>query len=184
MLDFDTCDAARLRRDPAFDGMFFCAAKTTGVYCRPICRVRLPLRKNVVFFSTAAAAEVAGYRPCYRCRPEAAPFCPAWMGTKTTVQRALKLIEGGELDRQSVQMLAERLGVGTRHLDRLFHEYLGASPLQVATTTRVQRAKKLLDSTEISLGRVAEDAGFRSTRQMTRAFLKIYGHSPSVLRAA
>ncbi|MEM8813299.1 MAG: Ada metal-binding domain-containing protein, partial [Pseudomonadota bacterium] len=95
MLDRTTCEAAMARRDPAFDGRFFVAVKTTGVYCRPVCRVRQPLTRNVDFYATAPAAEAAGYRPCLRCRPETAPFCPAWNGTKTTVDRAFRLIEAG-----------------------------------------------------------------------------------------
>ena len=93
MLDFDTCNAARLRRDPSFDGVFFTAVRTTGIYCRPVCPVKQPLTKNVSYYPSAAAAEQAGYRPCLRCRPETAPFCPAWNGTRTTVERAVRMIE-------------------------------------------------------------------------------------------
>src|SRR5436190_17431766 len=118
------------RRDPALDGFLFVAVKTTGIYCRPVCKVRTPLARNVEFYPSAAAAERAGYRPCLRCRPETAPFCPAWKGTKTTVERALTLIEAGALDRDSVGALAERLGIGPRHLSRLFVEHLQASPRQ------------------------------------------------------
>jgi AraC family transcriptional regulator, regulatory protein of adaptative response / methylated-DNA-[protein]-cysteine methyltransferase len=116
MLDFDTCNAARLRRDPGFDGVFFTAVRSTMIYCRPVCPVKQPLTKNVSFYASAAAAERAGYRPCLRCRPEAAPFSPAWNGTKTTVDRALRLIAEGALDRGPVAALAESLGVGARHL--------------------------------------------------------------------
>ena len=87
-LDFDVCNAARLRRDPAFDGLFFTAVRTTGIYCRPVCPVKQPLDRNVTFYPSAAAAERAGYRPCLRCRPETAPFSPAWNGTRSTVRRA------------------------------------------------------------------------------------------------
>jgi AraC family transcriptional regulator, regulatory protein of adaptative response / methylated-DNA-[protein]-cysteine methyltransferase len=151
MLDFDICNQARLRRDPAFDGRFFVAVKTTMIYCRPVCRARQPLTKNICFYPTAAAAERAGYRPCLLCRPETAPFCPAWNGTKTTVERALKLIEDGALDSAGVEELAERLGIGARHLSRLFGEHLGAPPLQVAKTLRIQRAKRLLNEVGIPL---------------------------------
>jgi AraC family transcriptional regulator, regulatory protein of adaptative response / methylated-DNA-[protein]-cysteine methyltransferase len=98
MIDFDAYYEALRRRDPALDGMVFVAVKTTGIYCRPVCRVRTPFVRNVEFYPSAAAAERAGYRPCLRCRPETAPFCPAWKGTKTTVERALTLIEAGALD--------------------------------------------------------------------------------------
>jgi len=111
MLDFETCNAARLRRDLSFDGKFFTAVRTTKIYCRPVCPAKRSLTKNVSYYPTAAAAERAGYRPCLRCRPETAPFCTAWNGTKTTVERALRLIEEGALDVGNVNDLADRLSV-------------------------------------------------------------------------
>ena len=182
MLDFDTHYKAVQRRDPALDGVMFVAVKTTGIYCRPVCRVRTPLARNVEFFPSAAAAECAGYRPCLRCRPETAPFCPAWKGTKTSVDRALTLIEAGVLDSDSVQALAERLGIGSRHLCRLFAEHLDASPLQVAQSLRIQRAKRLLDETDLPMALIAAQAGFPSSRRMRAAFAHLYGQSPSALR--
>lgn len=183
MLDFDTCNAARLRRDPAFDGVFFTAVRTTGIYCRPVCPVKPPLTQNVSYYPTAAAAERAGYRPCLRCRPETAPFCPAWQGTKTTVERALKMIEDGALDRGTVEALAARLGVGSRHLSRLFTQHVGASPLQTAQTLRTARAKRLLDESPLPLTDIALQAGFGSVRSFNAAFQKLYGRAPSHLRA-
>src|SRR5258707_9032538 len=144
MSDFAAQYDAVRRRDAALDGVVFVAVKTTGIYCRPVCPARTPLARNVRFYPSAAAAERAGYRPCLRCRPETAPFCPAWKGTRTTVERALALIEAGALDRDTVDALAERLGVGVRHLSRLFAAHLGASPLRVAQSLRIQRAKRLL----------------------------------------
>ncbi|MEP3274835.1 MAG: Ada metal-binding domain-containing protein [Stappiaceae bacterium] len=182
MLDFETCEAARYRRDPAFDGLFFTAVKTTGVYCRPVCPVRQPLSKNVRYFRTAPAAEQSGFRPCLRCRPETAPFCPAWNGTRTTVERALKLIEQGALDGRRVEDLAERLGIGSRQLSRLFRKHIGASPVQAAATFRIQRAKRLLDQTDLPMIQIAERAGFGSLRRFNAAFLGLYGHPPSRLR--
>lgn len=182
MLDFETCNAARLRRDPAFDGKFFTAVRTTKIYCRPVCPVKHPLTKNVSYYPTAAAAERAGYRPCLRCRPETAPFCAAWNGTLTTVERALKLIEAGDLDTGTVEELADRLGVGTRHLSRLFETHVGASPLQTAQTMRIGRAKRLLDETALSITEIAFKAGFGSVRRFNAAFLKLYGRPPSVIR--
>ncbi len=179
MLDFETCNAARLRRDPAFDGMFFTAVKTTRIYCRPVCPVKQPLTKNVQYYASAAAAESAGYRPCLRCRPESAPFCPAWNGTKTTVERALKLIENGALDEGSVDQLAERLGIGARQLSRLFARHLGASPVQTAKTMRVQRAKRLLDETDLQITDIAFQAGFKSLRRFNATFKEVYGRAPS-----
>jgi AraC family transcriptional regulator, regulatory protein of adaptative response / methylated-DNA-[protein]-cysteine methyltransferase len=106
MFDVAAQYQALQRRDPALDGVVFVAVKTTGIYCRPVCPARTPLARNVAFYPSAAAAERAGYRPCLRCRPETAPFCPAWKGTRTTVERALALIEAGALDRGSVDALA------------------------------------------------------------------------------
>lgn len=182
MLDFDTCNAARLRRDPAFDGMFFTAVRTTGIYCRPVCPVKQPLTRNVSYYPSAAAAERAGYRPCLRCRPETAPFCAAWKGTQVTVERALRLIREGALDGGSVEDLAARLGVGARHLTRLFERHVGASPLQTAKTLRLQRAKRLLNETELSMAEVARRAGFGSVRHFNAAFAGLYGRPPSALR--
>src|ERR1700740_3264792 len=126
-LDPATCDRARLARDPAFDGLFFTGVRTTRIYCRPVCPVRRARSENVVFFPTAAAAERAGFRPCLRCRPETAPGSPAWNGTRSTVGRAMRLIHEGFLDRASVSDLAERLGIGPRHLLRLFLRHTGAT---------------------------------------------------------
>jgi AraC family transcriptional regulator, regulatory protein of adaptative response / methylated-DNA-[protein]-cysteine methyltransferase len=182
MLDPATCYDAMLRRDPTFDGRFFIAVRTTGIYCRPVCPARQPKRENISFVPTAAAAERAGYRPCLRCRPETAPFCPAWKGTRTTVERALKLIEDGALDAGTVGALAARLGVGPRHLSRLFGKHVGASPIEVAKTLRVQRAKRLLTTSELGVAEIARRAGFPSARRMTAAFAALYGRSPSALR--
>jgi len=182
MLDFDTCEAARRRRDPAFDGRFFIAVKTTGIYCRPVCPVKQPLTRNVSYFPSAAAAERAGYRPCLRCRPETAPFCPAWKGSQVTVERALQLIRDGALDGGGVEDLAERLGVGPRHLSRLFERHVGASPLQTAKTLRIQRAKRLLNETDLPMAEIAVRAGFGSVRRFNAAFAQLYGRPPSALR--
>ncbi|MCP5151693.1 MAG: methylphosphotriester-DNA--protein-cysteine methyltransferase family protein [Ectothiorhodospiraceae bacterium] len=182
MLDFETCDAARLRRDPAYDGLFFTAVKTTGIYCRPVCPVKQPLSANVCYYPSAAAAERDGFRPCLRCRPETAPFCPAWNGTRTTVDRALRLIGEGALDDASVEALATRLGVGPRHLSRLFERHLGASPTQTARTMRVQRAKRLLDDGDLPITEIAYRAGFGSVRRFNAVFRELYGRPPSALR--
>ena len=183
MLSFDVCNAARLRRDAKFDGLFFTAVRTTGIYCRPVCRVKQPLTRNVVYYPTAAAAERAGYRPCLRCRPESAPFCPAWKGTRSTVERAVKLIGRGALDCGSVADLAVQLGVGPRHLARLFEQHVGASPLQMAKSLRLQRAKRLLDETEADMIEIASRAGFGSVRRFNAAFRELYGRPPSAFRS-
>lgn len=182
-LDFAAMNAARLARDPAFDGVFFIAVKTTGIYCRPVCRVRQPLAKNIDFFPSAAACEKAGYRPCLKCRPESAPFCPAWNGTRTTVERACRLIDAGALDGDgTVEALANRCGVGPRHLARLFREHLGASPVEVAQSRRVQRAMQLIAHTNLPMIEVAEQAGFASLRRFNEVILARYGRNPTALR--
>lgn len=153
MLDVTECERARVSRDRTDDGRFFSGVRTTRVYCRPVCPVRPARACNVTFYPSAAAAEAAGFRPCLRCRPKTAPFSPAWNGSVTTVRRALRLIEGGALDAEkaSVEHPAERLGIGSRHLARLFARHVGASPIQVARTTRVQRGKRLLDTTNLQM---------------------------------
>jgi AraC family transcriptional regulator of adaptative response / DNA-3-methyladenine glycosylase II len=182
MLDRSTCLDAMVRRDPAFDGVFFVAVKTTMIYCRPVCRARMPKPENIVFYPSAAAAERAFYRPCLRCRPETAPFCPAWMGSRTTVDRALKLIEAGALDGAGVEHLASRLGIGARQLTRLFNAHLGASPAQIAKTLRLHRAKRLIDETAMPICQVAAQAGFPSTRRLNADFRARYGRPPSAMR--
>ncbi|MCP4615420.1 MAG: methylphosphotriester-DNA--protein-cysteine methyltransferase family protein [Bradyrhizobium sp.] len=182
MLDFAGQYEAFRRRDPAWDGVVFVAVRTTGVYCRPVCPARTPLARNVSFYRSAASAERAGFRPCLRCRPETAPFCPAWKGTRTTVERALILIENGALDRGDVDQLAARLGIGSRHLSRLFAEHLDASPLQVALSLRLRRAKLLLDDTDHPIQLIAERAGFPSARRLNAAFKRLYGRPPSAMR--
>jgi AraC family transcriptional regulator of adaptative response/methylated-DNA-[protein]-cysteine methyltransferase len=135
-----------------------------------------------MFFPSAAAAEAAGFRPCLRCRPETAPFSPAWKGTRTTVERALRMIQGGALDEDGVEALAVRLGIGARHLGRLFQKHIGASPLQVAKTTRVQRAKRLLDGTHLPMTEIAMRAGFGSLRRFNAVFVEVYRRPPTEVR--
>lgn len=184
MLDFKTCETARQKRDPEFDGLFFTAVKTTGIYCRNVCPVKQPLTKNVTYYQSAPAAEHAGFRPCLRCRPETAPFCPAWKGTKTTVERALKLIDDGALDKGNIEQLSDRVGVGARHLSRLFKQHIGASPTQAAKTFRLQRAKRMLNDTDLSITEIAYRAGFGSLRRFNAAFSDLYNRSPSKIRKA
>ena len=184
VLDIMECERARLTRDPAYDGAFYVAVRTTRIYCRPVCPVHPPLSKNVQFYPSAAAAEAAGFRPCLRCRPETAPFSPAWNGSRTTVARGLRLIAEGALDGRdgTVAKLAERLGVGERHLVRLFSVHLGASPTQVARTARLQRAKQLLDTTDLSMAEIALTAGFGSLRRFNATFSEMYGRRPTDMR--
>ncbi|MET0790819.1 MAG: Ada metal-binding domain-containing protein, partial [Polyangiaceae bacterium] len=146
-LEHDACYRVIKQRDARFDGRFFTAVRTTGIYCRPVCPARTPRSQNVIFYPTAAAAQEAGFRPCLRCRPETAPDMGAWRGTSNTVSRALGLIELGALDEGNVNALADRLGLGERQLRRLFREHLGASPIGVAQTRRVLLAKQLIHET-------------------------------------
>jgi len=175
-------EQARQARDARFDGQFFVGVKTTGIYCRPVCPVRIPRPENVLFFPTAAAAGEAGFRPCLRCRPEASPGTPAWSGTSTTVSRGLRLINEGALDEDGVDSLSERLGVTPRHLSRLFRKHLGASPKAVAQTRRLQAAKKLLDETALPMTEIALASGYRSVRRFNDHVYKVYGRSPTTLR--
>lgn len=181
-LDLARCYQAILSRDRRFDGRFFTGVVTTGVYCRPVCPVAPPKFQNMRFFACAAAAEVAGFRPCKRCRPETAPGTPAWVGTSAVVTRALRLISDGALDDGSVGTLANRLGIGERQLRRLFAQHLGASPGHVARARRVHFARSLIDDTDLRITEVALSAGFSSIRQFNHAIRVTFGASPTALR--
>lgn len=183
-LDPDACYRAIASRDPRFDGRFFTGVTTTGIYCRPVCPARTPKRENVRFFACAAAAAAAGFRPCRRCRPETAPGTPAWIGSAATVSRALRLIGEGALDGDAggVDALALRLGVGARHLSRLFARHLGAAPIAVAQTRRVHFARELVGSTDLPISRIAFCSGFSSVRRFNAAMKAAFGRSPSEIR--
>ena len=181
-LDRRVCDRARKSRDPRFDGKFFIAVTSTRIYCRPICPARSPKDENIRYYPTAAAAQAAGFRPCLRCRPEASPGTPAWLGTSGVVSRALRLITEGALDREGVDALADRLGVTARHLRRLFVQHLGATPIDVALTRRIHFAKKLLDETRLPIAQVAFAAGFGSLRRFNGEIRRTYSRTPTDLR--
>jgi len=169
-------------RDYRFDGKFFVAVKTTGVYCRPICPAR-PKPENVVFFPDAASAEAAGYRPCLRCRPECAPQSPAWWGKRAVVQRALKLISNNALHHQTNdEEFARRLGVSARHLRRLFEEEIGRTPKQIADANRLDFARRLIVETSLPIMTVARTAGFSSLRRFNDAFKQRFERAPTQLR--
>lgn len=180
--DPETCERARITRDRSFDGLFFSGVRSTKIYCRPVCPVRPAKPANVTFYPTAAAAERAGFRPCLRCRPETTPGSPAWLGTATTVGRAMRMIEDGFLDENTVNQLADRLGIGARHLSRLFAKHAGASPTQVAATARIQRAKRLINTSDMALADIAFAAGFQSVRRFNDVFKALYGRPPSSLK--
>src|ERR1700684_3833791 len=181
-LDWQVCSRARLTRDARFDGKFFIAVFTSGVYCRSICPAPPAKEKNVRYFPTAAAAAEAGFRPCLRCRPECSPGTPAWAGTRNTVSRALQLIGENGLNGGGVAPLAGRLGIGSRHLRRLFLKHLGATPIAVAQTRRLHFAKKLIDETTLPMNQVALAAGFGCVRRFNASIRKIYHRTPSQIR--
>jgi AraC family transcriptional regulator of adaptative response / DNA-3-methyladenine glycosylase II len=181
-LDRAACDRALRSRDPRFDGRFFIGVTTTGVYCRPTCPAPPAKNENVRYFPSAAAAAAAGLRPCLRCRPEASPGTPAWLGTSAIVSRGLRLIDEGAVDARGVEGLAERLGVTARHLRRLFLQHLGATPVQVALTRRLHSAKKLIDDTELSFAEIAFASGFGSIRRFNSEIRASYARTPTQLR--
>ncbi len=185
VLDIASCEAAWRQRDPTQDGRFFVGVRSTGIYCRCVCPARPPLRRNVEFLASAAAAERAGFRPCLRCRPESAPFSPAWKGSLAAVERAARLIrEDGALDGEdgTVEALAARVGIGARQLSRLFAKHLGASPGAVARSARVARAKRLLSDTNLSMTDIALQSGFGSLRRFNAVFQEVYRRPPSAIR--
>jgi AraC family transcriptional regulator, regulatory protein of adaptative response / DNA-3-methyladenine glycosylase II len=178
----DLCWQAVYSRDARFDGRFFAGAVTTRVYCRSICPVPFAKPDNILWFASAAAAETAGFHPCRRCRSAASPGTPAWLGTSAVVSRALRLIAEGALDSGNIDDLAGRVGLGSRHLRRLFVEHLGASPVRIATTRRVHFARKLIEETDLPVTELAGYAGFRSIRMFNHAMRATTGESPTALR--
>ncbi len=181
-LDWQVCSRARLSRDARFDGKFFIAVLTSRVYCRSICPAPTAKEKNVRYYASAAAAAEAGFRPCLRCRPECSPGTPAWLGTPSTVSRALRLIAESGLADGGVEALAQRLGVGSRHLRRLFLQHLGATPSAVAGTRRLDFAKKLIDETSLPMSEVALASDFGCVRRFNAAIRKVYHRTPTQIR--
>jgi AraC family transcriptional regulator of adaptative response / DNA-3-methyladenine glycosylase II len=178
------CYRALQSRDRRFDGLLFVGVTSTGIYCRPICPAPTPKPVNCRFFGSAAAAQEAGFRPCLRCRPETAPDLASWRGTSSTVSRALALIAEGALDgpNAGVDALAERLGIGERHLRRLFVQHLGASPVAVAQTRRVLFAKQLIHETRLPMTEVALASGFGSLRRFNEVFHDLFHRAPRDIR--
>lgn len=176
------CEQARLTRDARFDGLFFTAVTSTGIYCRPVCPAPTPKARNVTYYASAAAAAAAGFRPCLRCRPEAAPGSPLHHARTSLVAGALRLIEQGALDRSPLAALAARVGVGERQLRRVFADEIGASPLDVAATRRLLFAKQLLTETSLPITAIADAAGYASLRRFNATFLETYGKPPREFR--
>src|SRR5271156_3510579 len=180
--DPDRCYQAAQSKDARFDGWFFCAVTSTGIYCRPSCPARTPRRENMRFYPTAAAAQQAGFRACLRCRPDATPGSPEWNMRADVVARAMRLIRDGIVDREGVDGLARRLGYSTRPLHRVVTAEVGTGPLALARAQRSQTARVLLETTELPVAHVAFAAGFASVRQCNDTVRKIFADTPSGLR--
>ncbi|PSU33679.1 DNA-3-methyladenine glycosylase 2 family protein [Photobacterium lutimaris] len=176
------CQQARLARDRRYDGLFFTAVKTTGIYCRSICPAPSPLEKNVEYFPSAVAAALAGYRPCLRCRPDSAPGSPAWQGKSTTFVRAQRLIDEGALIDSDLVQLAERLGVTDRYLRKLFNDEMGLSPKTYSLYQQCLLAKKLLHESQLPVTDIALASGFNSIRRFNDCFHKHFSLTPSQVR--
>lgn len=169
--------------DPRFDGWVFCGVTSTGIYCRPSCPARTPMRKHVRFFPTAAAAQAAGFRACKRCRPDATPGSPEWDRRADLVGRAMRLIADGVVDREGVGGLARKLGYTERHIHRELTAVAGAGPLAIARAQRAQTARILLETTSLSAIEVAFASGFQSVRQFNETVKAVFAVSPSQMRA-
>ena len=178
----DICRHAHRARDPRFDGRFVIGVLTTGVFCRPICPARLPREDNVRYYATPAAALAAGYRPCRRCRPEAAPPLPEWTLGSGAVLRALRLVDDGYLDDHSCAELASATGTSARHLRRLFAVELGAGPATLARARRLLLARRLIDESDLGMTEVAMSAGYGSVRRFNADCRTAFGQPPSALR--
>ena len=182
-LDFERCYRAVESRDARFDGWFITAVTTTGIYCRPSCPTPVrPRRANVRFYPTAAAAQLAGFRACKRCRPDASPGSPEWNVRGDLVGRAMRLIADGAIDREGVAGVASRLAVSERHLHRLLLGELGAGPLAIARAQRAQSARTLIETTDLPFTDVAFAAGFESIRQFNDTVREVFALTPTELR--
>jgi AraC family transcriptional regulator of adaptative response / DNA-3-methyladenine glycosylase II len=184
VLDVERCYRAVAGRDARFDGWFFTAVHTTGIYCRPSCPARTPLARNVSFFSTAAAAQGAGFRACRRCRPDAVPGSPEWDVRADVVARAMRLIADGEVERSGVPGLSAHLGYSERQLHRLLVAELGVGPLALARAQRAQTARLLIETTGMPMSDVAFAAGFSSIRQFNDTIQEVFATTPTALRSA
>jgi AraC family transcriptional regulator of adaptative response / DNA-3-methyladenine glycosylase II len=182
MLDDTQCYRALLAHDARFDGRFFVGVRTTRIYCRPVCTVKPPLAKNCRYFPSAAAAEIEGFRPCLRCRPELAPGFATVDANRRLAQSAARLIDDGRLQESSLEDLAAQLSVTDRHLRRVFQQEFGVSPVEYAQTQRLLLAKRLLTDTDMTVLDVALASGFASLRRFNDLFKKRYRMTPGELR--
>jgi AraC family transcriptional regulator, regulatory protein of adaptative response / DNA-3-methyladenine glycosylase II len=180
--DFERCYQVASSRDPRFDGWFFTAVTSTGIYCRPSCPAMTPKRENVRFYPSAAAAQQAGFRACKRCRPDAAPGSPEWDGRADVVARAMRLIADGEVDRAGVPGLAARLGYSVRQLQRMLLAEVGAGPIAIARAQRAQTARVLIETTTLTMTEIAFASGFSSVRQFNDTIRTVFATAPTELR--
>src|SRR5579863_8259636 len=180
--DFERCYLALQSRDPRFDGWFFTAVTSTHIYCRPSCPAQTPMQKNVRFYPSAAAAQLAGFRACKRCRPDASPGSPEWNARADVAAREMRLIADGLVDREGVQGLAQQLGYSVRQLERVLQNEIGAAPLSIARAQRAQTARILIETTSMAMTDVAFAAGFSSVRQFNDTVQAVYATSPTILR--
>jgi AraC family transcriptional regulator of adaptative response / DNA-3-methyladenine glycosylase II len=181
-LDQDACYRAVKGRDRRFDGMFYTAVSTTGIYCRPSCPAVTPRRRNVSFFRTAAGAQGAGFRACRRCLPDATPGSPEWDVAADVASRAMRLVSDGVVEREGVEGLAGRLGYSTRQLNRVVTQEFGAGPLALARSRRAQTARVLIETTDLTFTDIAFAAGFASVRQFNDTIREVYAATPTRLR--
>ncbi|HCO03552.1 MAG TPA: AraC family transcriptional regulator, partial [Actinobacteria bacterium] len=180
--DTEACYRAVKSRDRRFDGVFFGAVTTTGIYCRPSCPAMTPQQKNMRFYRTAAAAQAAGFRACKRCLPDATPGSPDWDSAADVTGRAMRLISDGVVEREGVDGLASRVGYTSRHLTRVLSAQLGAGPLALARAKRAQTARILIETTGMPFAEVTYAAGFASIRQFNDTIREVYAATPSQLR--
>jgi AraC family transcriptional regulator of adaptative response / DNA-3-methyladenine glycosylase II len=180
--NFERCYQAAQSRDPRFDGWFFTAVTSTGIYCRPSCPAMTPRRENVRFYPSAAAAQQAGFRACKRCRPDASPGSPEWDGRADVVARAMRLIADGVVDRSGVPGLAARLGYSVRQLQRMLVAEVGAGPIAIARAQRAQTARVLIETTTLSMVEIAFASGFSSVRQFNDTIRMVFAVAPTELR--
>ncbi|WP_197363759.1 bifunctional transcriptional activator/DNA repair enzyme AdaA, partial [Streptomyces clavuligerus] len=181
--DTERCVRAVQSKDSRFDGWFFTAVLTTGIYCRPSCPVVPPKPENMTFYPSAAACQQAGFRACKRCRPDTSPGSPEWNARADTVARAMRLIGDGVVDREGVPGLAARLGYSTRQIERQIGAELGAGPLALARAQRAQTARLLIETTALPLAEVAFAAGFSSVRTFNETVREVFALAPGELRA-
>lgn len=180
--DFDACYRAVQGRDRRFDGVFYTAVASTGIYCRPSCPARTPSAANISFHPSSASAHQAGYRACKRCLPDATPGSPDWDRANDVAGRVMRLINDGVVEREGVEGLAFRVAYSTRQLDRIMNQTMGAGPLALARSRRVQLARTLLESTSMPMSEVAFAAGFTSLRQFNATVQEVYAATPTQLR--